>query len=77
MADNDETALDVWLRFHSDDSDDADAEAECEANTYATDDGFRVDWSHTAVGLVTSVNFDTLAEAHAWLEANDFQDFTS
>ena len=68
-----EVALDVWLRFDGDDDD----EAEQEANTYATDDGFRVDWSHTAVGQITSVHFGTLAEAHAWLTRNGYADFTA
>jgi hypothetical protein len=64
--------LDVWLRIP--DGEDA---AEAEANTYATPTGYRVDWDLTAVGLVTSVHFDTLREAHAWLEAAGFADFTA
>jgi hypothetical protein len=67
-------ALDVWLRFAEDD----DEEAEAEANTFATEDGrFRVEWYLTSVGLVKGVGFDTLAEAHAWLTREGFQDFSS
>ena len=65
-------ALDVWLRIP-----DGEEEAEAEANTYATPTGYRVDWSLTAVGLVKSVEFDTLGETHAWLEAEGFADFTA
>lgn len=72
-ADDFEPALDVWLRFDTDD----DEEAEAEANTYATDDGFRVEWYHTAVGQVSERHFNTLADAHAWLTRNGFADFTS
>lgn len=71
---DDEKALDVWLRFEDDD----DEEAEAEANTYATEAGrFRVDWYLTSVGLVKSVEFDTLAAAYAWLEREGFRDFSA
>lgn len=72
MADNDEQAIDVWLRIPE-----GEEEAEAEANTYLTELGYRVDWSLTSVGLVTSVPFDSLADAYAWLERNDFANFTS
>ena len=35
-----------------------------------------VKWYHRAVGLVTTVDFDTLADAYDWYEANGYQDFT-
>ena len=65
-------ALDAWLRIP-----DGEEGAEAEANTYRTADGYRVDWSLTSVGLVTSVGFGTLAEAHAWLTAEGFTDYTA
>lgn len=70
-----ETCLDVWLKFDVSD----DEEASHEANTYRTADGwYRVEWSHTAVGLIASPQlFATYAEACAWLTANGYQDFTS
>lgn len=64
--------LDVWLRFDSPE----DEEASHEANTYLTDTGYAVKWYHNAVGLVTTVDFDTLADAYDWYEANGYQDFT-
>jgi hypothetical protein len=67
-------ALDVWLRFAAEDDDVAAAAP----NTFATEDGrFRVEWYLTSVGLVKGVGFDTLAEAHAWLTREGFQDFSS
>lgn len=63
--------LDVWLRI-PDDSE----EAEAEANTRRTDDGYAVDWSLTAVGLVKTVEFDTLADAYDWLEREGFVNYT-
>lgn len=65
-------ALDVWFRFASDD----DEETEAEANTYPDGDRFRVEWYLTAVGLVTSRDFDTHADARLWLTAQGFHDFT-
>lgn len=64
--------LDVWLRII-----DPDELAEAEANTYRTGNGYRVEWYLNSVGLVTAVHFATLAEAHAWLESEGFQDFSS
>jgi len=69
-----ETCLDVWLKFDAPD----DEEASHEANTYRTPDGYRVEWSHPAVGLISSSQlFPTYPEACAWLTANGYQDFTS
>lgn len=65
-------ALDVWLKFDGDDED-----AVAEANTFPDGDGYRVDWYLTAVGLVRSVQFDTLEAARAWLTAEGFADFTA
>lgn len=65
---------DVWLRFDSLHDD----EAEAEANTFHYGDGFTVGWYLDSVGLVTYVGtFATEAEAHAWLESQDFHDFSS
>lgn len=72
MTDNRVEPIDVWLRFVGDDE-----ESEAEANTYPTEHGYRVEWYLTAVGLVRSVEFDTLTDAYNWLEAEGFQSFTS
>ncbi len=77
-APDEQTALDVWLRFDSPD----DEEATYEANTFKGVDAdgveiYRVDWYHTAVGQVTEVPFSTYEEATAWLEAAGYQDFSS
>ena len=74
--------IDVWLRV-SDDDDHSDFDPlpdgsyPAEANTYETEDGYRVDWYLTAVGLVKSVHFNTLAGAYDWLRREGFEDFTS
>jgi hypothetical protein len=68
-------AIDVWLRFEN--PDDADDEPVAEANTFHELNRFRVDWYLTSVGQVTSVYFDTYAEAEAWLTQEGFLDFTS
>lgn len=67
-----ETPFEVWLKFESPE----DEEATYEANTYKTAYGYRVEWYHAAVGLVTCIDFDTLEEAHAWYKRENFQDFT-
>lgn len=71
-------AMDVWLYFDSPDGEDPSHEA----NTYkdVAPDGtetYRVEWSHTAVGQITTVTFTTYEQARAWLEAAGYQDFTS
>ena len=64
----------VWLKFEND----TDEEPTFEANTFKDDDGdYVIEWSHTAVGQITAVYFNTLEEAHAWYEENGYQDFTS
>lgn len=66
--------LDVWLRF----DDPEDEEASHEANTFITEAlGFRVEWYHTAVGQVSSQEFDTYEAAAAWLTEAGYQDFTA
>lgn len=76
MITDNEPALDVWLRIPEDDN--PDGEAEAEANTYREDDGtVRVEWSLTAVGLVTSVGFASYDAAREWLEAEGFTDYTT
>ena len=82
--------IDVWLRFspiadHEEDHVEEDQgalcpiceEAEAEANTRLTDTGYAVDWYLNAVGLVSTVEFDTLSEAYDWYEDNGYQDFTA
>lgn len=64
--------LDVWLRIP-----DGGEESEAEANTRRDDDGYRVDWYLTAVGLVKqSPWFADYGQAQAWLEAEGFDDYT-
>ncbi|HVQ18693.1 MAG TPA: hypothetical protein VMT27_06615 [Actinomycetes bacterium] len=75
-------ALDVWLRVSDDEAHDdfeplPDGKYPAEANTYRTKTGYRVDWYLTAVGLVTSVEFDTLTEARRFLESEGFADYSS
>lgn len=63
----------VWLSF----DEDGDDEVAYEANIFQTDSGYAVEWYHVDVGLVKSVWFPTHDEAVAWLEGEDFEDFTS
>lgn len=65
-------ALDVWLRIP-----DGEEESESEANTYRIEDGYRVEWYHTAVGVVSHRDFDSYEEAQKFLESEGFQDFSS
>lgn len=80
---NETEPIDVWLRVADDDDDHDDFEPlpngfwPAEANTFVTEFGYRVDWYLTAVGKVSSVEFDTLADAYDWLECNGFVDFTA
>ena len=79
MADIEEP-IDAWLRIAVEGDDfapDENGYYNAEANTYATETGYRVEWYLSAVGLVKSVEFDTLTDAHDWLEREGFQDFTS
>ena len=76
--------LDVWLKFDAQlleafgYGDDDDPLATHEANTYRNLDGsYRVEWYLNSVGLVTTVEFATLADAHAWYEREGFEDFSS
>lgn len=64
--------VDVWLRIP-----DGHEEAEAEANVRVTETGYAVDWYLTAVGLVKTVEFDTLADAYDWLEREGFANFTT
>lgn len=74
----DGTELSVWLLFDEPPRSAPDDDyASHEANIYADGDGYRVDWCHTGVGLITSVQFDTYRAAAAWLEAGGYQDFSS
>lgn len=66
-------AMDVWLRFESDE----DEEPTHEANTYAEGDRFVIKWYHVDVGLVSAVRFDTLDAVWAWYDANGYQDYSA
>ena len=69
--------LDAWLRFDTDDSEEAE-EAEAEANTFLTDDGeYCVEWYLNSVGLVKRKWFDSYADARKWLESEGFGDYSS
>lgn len=60
--------LDVWLREENLEE----GLYEAEANTLLTETGHVVQWYLTSVGLVKSVFFDTLSDAHDWLENEMF-----
>lgn len=78
-------SLDVWLRIppcehaQNEPCTDECEIAEAEANTYITTQRlFRVDWSLTAVGLISSPPpFVNYAQACAWLTAQGFDDYSS
>lgn len=73
MTITEDVALDVWLRIP-----DGEEEAEVEANTFREDDGtVRVEWHHTAVGVVSSKGFASYDAAREWLEAEGFGDYTT
>lgn len=72
MARNTE-ALEVWLKFDTPE----DEETTAEALVWEDGGQFRVDWDLTAVGLVTSVYFNTHEEARTWLEREGFEDYTA
>lgn len=64
----------TWLKFDADDDEDPSHTATVERND---DEGYVVSWWHEDVGLVTDVNFDTLEDAHAWLEDAGYADYTA
>lgn len=65
--------MDVWFKFdHPDDE-----EPSHEANIVADGDGYRAEWSHTAVGLVLSHRFDTREAARAFLAGSGYADYTA
>lgn len=72
--------IDVWLKFDAQmtaDFDPDDDIATHEANTFQNSDGsYRIEWYLNSVGLVKTVEFDTLADAYDWYEREDFQDFS-
>ena len=71
---NEREPLDVWLRFHPDD----DEQSEYEANCYAVEGGgVVVEWYHVDVGQVTQRLFNDHAAARKWLEDAGYQDFSS
>lgn len=56
---------------------DEDGYCNAEANTRPTETGYAVDWYLNAVGLVKTVEFDTLVGAYDWLEAERFENYTA
>jgi hypothetical protein len=67
------TPLDVWLVIPE-----GQEESEYEANTFLDEDmRFRVEWYHVDVGVVSHRIFDTYEEAKAWLESEEFEDYSS
>lgn len=80
MVDSTIEPIDVWLRIANEGDDFTPGEngyCNAEANTYLTETGYRVEWYLTAVGLVKGVEFDTLADAYDWLEAEGFERWPS
>lgn len=71
--------IDVWLKWDAEQivRGDDDPLATYEANTFMTETGYEIQWYHNDVGLVTHIEFDTLADAYDWYERNGFQDFTA
>lgn len=72
--------IDVWLKFDPEQIEpgDDDPLATYEANTFDdADDGYRIEWCHNAVGLVTTVYLSTYGECLDWYERNGFEDFTA
>ena len=62
----------VWLLIEDDDD-----EASYEANIVPDDDGYQVEWYHTAVGQVSREWFADVDAAEAWLTEAGYQDFSS
>lgn len=60
---------DLWLKYDAPD----DEEASHEANVTLSETGFLVSWSHTAVGLVSTTDFDTLSDAYDWLQKAGYE----
>jgi hypothetical protein len=75
-AGDEDTSIDVWLRFAEDDIDHE--ESEYEGNTFRTPEGnYRAEWYHTAVGLVSSREFPTYSAAREFWESEGFSDYSS
>lgn len=69
----DNDPFDVWLWFDGAE----DETPEYEANTFRTDTGYRIEWYHVDVGLVTEVYFKNLKDVHDWYKDNNFIDYTA
>lgn len=65
---------DVWLRFDAPDDDQAAYEANIRSSIGG---GYRVEWYHTSVGLISSQCFVTLDKARAWLMTAGYEDYSS
>ncbi|QDK01273.1 hypothetical protein SEA_WATERT_124 [Microbacterium phage WaterT] len=81
-----EGAYDVWLKFYAPDELaivlEPDDEAEYEANVFPVGDfsnpvAFEVQWYHNEVGQVHYQQFPSYSEAVAWLERQDFSNFSA
>ena len=62
----------VWLFIEDDDD-----EPTYEANIVPIDNGYEVQWYHTAVGQVSTEWFVDVQSAEAWLTNAGYQDFSS
>lgn len=69
----DDKSLDAWFKFETP----ADTEPLYEANTFWDDRGYRIEWYHSDVGLVTELYFATYEDAEKWYAANGFEDYSS
>ena len=65
--------MQIWLMFDEPD----DEEASHAANIFDDGDGARIEWWNEAVGLVTTVYRDTVAEAEQFLESAGYENFTA
>lgn len=64
--------FDVWVQFKRDDE-----EARAGANTRTTKMGYAIDRYYlNAGGLVTTVEFNTFADAYDWYEEEGFKDYS-
>lgn len=65
--------MQIWLKFDAPDDEDASHAA----NIFDDGDGARIEWWNEAVGLVTTVYRDTVAEAEQFLESAGYENFTA
>lgn len=65
--------MQIWLKF----DEEHDEDPSHAANIFPDGEGARIEWWNEAVGLVTTVYKDTMADAEKWLESAGYQDFTA